>query len=117
MSCDVNAYGKLIPFKFSSSDLKWEEKILELRSKGHDIDFDKVDDFYSEKIKIYNGIFYEVNELNENYDPDPHFTNVTVDKEGIIEFDCLYYNGGTCWDELVEEQLNIMERETNDYNI
>ena len=72
------------------------------------IDLDSLEDVKDfiwdiEGYTILNDCLYIVLDIKE-YE-DHYYCNVEVKPHNIVEFDVLYYNGCTTWEELVEEKL------------
>lgn len=59
-----------------------------------------------EEYCILKGSLYKVLEFKREYDPEPDYCRVTHTSLTDIEFDTMYYNGGTCWKEMVEDELS-----------
>jgi hypothetical protein len=103
MSSDVRVTGRLVPFKVPEGVTNLKDYLL---GRGHDVDlFDATADNYEiETIVKLKGKLYEVQELFEG-EPDPYYTEVELMKDGSYTFETQYYNGGTHWTELVEDEL------------
>jgi len=103
MSSDVRVTGRLVPFKIPEGISTLKDYLL---GRGHDVCcYDATEDNYGvETIVKLKGKLYEVQELFEG-EPDPYYTKVEVMKDGSYTFESQYYNGGTHWTELVEDEL------------
>lgn len=65
-------------------------------------------DWRGDLMYVYNnGTLYEVLEYINLGEAD--YINNTVKTENIINFTYLFYNGGTCFSEMLEEGLNSIE--------
>jgi len=102
MSENVRVTGKLV-----QKDM--DEKTFEafMRYKGFQSKpdyFDTWEEFCRNECEEFvsiNGKFYRIENLTY-HDPYDTVCNLSSD----LEFDCMYYNGGTCWSELVAKKLN-----------
>lgn len=58
---------------------------------------------YEEKYALINGKWYKSKIKYEN--TNDCFCDLKINKKGEIKFHTLYYNGGTYWEEMVENKL------------
>jgi hypothetical protein len=82
----------------SSIDLKYEpdwEDEYEVK--------DAFLDTYYDQFYIINDSIYEVVEKELR---DYEFNATVIKKKDVIEFDCTFYNGCTCLEEIIEEELS-----------
>lgn len=75
-------------------EVDWEDK-YQIRDVFYDT-------FYNDYYIINDSIYEIVEKELLGYED-----RVTVTEKGdVIEFDCTFYNGGTCLEELIEEELS-----------
>lgn len=65
-------------------------------------DSDDIYDHYYEAVEI-NGIVYTVEK--EDYEPNEDIFTSTENKDGTINFEVKYYNGGCGFNEAIEEAI------------
>lgn len=72
--------------------------------------YDTDDDNY-EKYFIYNNELYEA-EDTEPGKPGDAFCKININEDGSINYVTSFYNGGTCFTEMVEEALEKLQKIT-----
>lgn len=60
--------------------------------------------YHDDEYCLLNGKLYEIVKLEDSY-PEDCYCNVTNNPDGTISFDTVFYDGGTCWEEMVEDEL------------
>lgn len=107
MSSYERIKGKLIPI---SENIDLEKFKKWLYNNDHILDTSKsfsIYDWDSDKEFIYHeGIVYKI-EIIERINPYGPFCNLSKDNKNGIDFDTLFYNGGTYLTEMLEEGLNL----------
>jgi hypothetical protein len=102
MSQDRHSTGKLIPIEMNL------ERVKQLCSNW-EYELDTEEDWREalleneEPYRLINGKWYRLFEFDESF--DTYFEKVSVDARGTITFDATYYDGGCCWEEIVERHL------------
>lgn len=61
-------------------------------------------EYYYDEYCLLNGKLYEIVKL-ENSDPEDYYCHITSNPDGTISFETVFYDGGTCWQEMVEDEL------------
>lgn len=61
------------------------------------------DEYYNDVFHI-NGVLYEIFEREEK-DPYEYYCHMTDLGDGTYSFNTMFYNGGTCLSEMIEEAL------------
>lgn len=124
MSQTETHFGKLrrVASGFDENNTLEEWCIREFRKQGvtelksyYDSWVEQFKDRFSEKYFIVNGEVWEAFEhvKNDGFDD----INVMIPNEdGTVTFIQQFYNGGTCLDEVIEEELGrwLSEKKTND---
>jgi hypothetical protein len=102
MSEDVRVTGKLIPIQMNEAAFEAFMKYKGFQSKPDY--YESWEEFCTDELEEFvslNGNFYRIENLTYH---NPYDTLCNLSKD--LEFDCMYHNGGTCWQELVAEKLN-----------
>jgi hypothetical protein len=117
--------GRLIPVNLEGTTLK--EKCIEI-AKMHNVEFDPeneswksnfVEDFDEYRVKryptrpelfIFEDKLYVISNHHETQDEE-HFMKLSVNGDGSIDFIGQFYNGGTCFSEMLEESLIELKKE------
>lgn len=60
--------------------------------------------YYDNDYCLLNDKMYEIVKLEDSY-PEDCYCNITNNPDGTISFDTVFYDGGTCWEEMVEDEL------------
>lgn len=68
------------------------------------------DDYYDDYFEV-DGKLWEVIEHEEMGDEDDMFCRLHDNKDGTISFHTRFYNGGTCFSEMVTEALEELNEE------
>jgi len=106
--------GKCTEFHFAEG-LSFEDKVRNLVGRGYEIpDVDgaiKERYFDNEKLFAVNDrIFLVLEDKRLDYED---IAEATIDDDGlIISYVLKYYNGGTCFGEMIEEAIKAMESHT-----
>lgn len=58
-----------------------------------------------DKYMFLNDTIYKILKI-EDLDPYGDVNILTQNSDGSLSFECRYYNGGTCLQEMIEEKLN-----------
>ena len=62
------------------------------------------DQYDDEYVKLNNEL-YTLEDFERVFDPEPEYCNlIKLPDEGFM-FEAMYYNGGTCWEEVVEYKI------------
>lgn len=61
--------------------------------------------YHDDEYCILNGKLYEIVKL-EDSDPEDYYCHITNNPDGTISFETMFYDGGTCWQEMVEDELS-----------
>ena len=102
--------GKCKEFQFGEG-LSFEDKVKNLAERGYEIpDIEAaVKERYfdnNELFAIDDRIFLVLEDVETDFDDIAH---ATIDDKGIISYVLKYYNGGTCFTEMIEEAVKNME--------
>lgn len=108
--------GKLIKVEKISENETLTEVIIrllgvdcELCEKEEDLfeQLKDIDDNYN-KYFIFKGELYEA----ENIELEPYdaFCSMTFNKDGSINYITGFYNGGTCFSEMIEDELELLNK-------
>lgn len=68
-------------------------------------------DDYGDKFVKLNNIIYKIDNFINIFDPEQDYCNLTKLDDGRILFDTMYYNGGCCWQEVVEDELENIKND------
>lgn len=61
--------------------------------------------YYDDEYCILNDKLYEIVKL-EDSEPEDYYCHITNNPDGTISFETMFYDGGTCWQEMVEDELS-----------
>ena len=78
---------------------------LEQRPMWDDTYLEWLTDQYDNEYATLNDELYTLGDFERVFDPEPEYCNLTSLPDGSILFETMYYNGGTCWQEMVEDEL------------
>ena len=114
MSCTYIDTGKAFEVARGHKDL-----ITKLDALGVDMsnmDKDELKDGYIDSdeipyvyIKKSNRLFLLTNHVSQ--EPDDYLLQGSMDDKGYIDFTLMYYNGGTCFEEMFEDLVDKIDKE------
>ena len=117
--------GRLIPVNLEGTTLK--EKCIEI-AKKYNVEFDPesrswksdfIEDFDMYRVKrhpdrpelfIFEDKLYIISKHYETQDNE-YFMKLSPNENGTIDFIGQFYNGGTCFSEMLEESLEQLKKE------
>jgi hypothetical protein len=121
MSSDVKVTGTLTPVKSVLHETtleewatSWVEASGEELIDAYDCHLDQIldDPSYYNLDKINGELYFK--SIETDYEPRYEHCNVVVNNDGVIEFEAMYYNGGTGYSELVEDELKKLEQDVEE---
>jgi hypothetical protein len=116
MSEYERAKGKLKKVETDNAE-EYAKQIL--INKGNDLEqrptwdhtyFEWLTDQYDDEYVKLNGELYTIEDFKYEFDPEPDYCNLIKLPDGTILFETVYYNGGTCWEEMVEDKIANFEK-------
>lgn len=108
---------ELVPRQENEEDKEYFERVTGQNYKKYDYDPSSLmeaiwdNDLGEQFIEIHNSIykFIEYKEL----DPYGNFCNITSLPNGQIQFHTMFYNGGTCLQEMLESKMDYVKSKNN----
>lgn len=70
-------------------------------------------DYYNEynEYIVLDDVLYRIEHIESEMDAVPYFCNLTKLDNKTYSFDTMFYNGGTCWTEMVEDEIRRQKNE------
>lgn len=97
-----------------SEGLSWEDKIRNLVERNYSFDEDlAITDHYLDPDEGFFRVGDRIFQIIENTDFEGHedICEASTNPDGTISYVLKYYNGGTCFSEVVEGAILDMEKE------